>query len=172
MKQSWGWSWVRTSLQPLPAVLANPEQALATGLPQSCPTPAIARPVFCTLSLHKVFALFKILCKSYPSSLSQGSANPSPARSLCSCLWLLLSSCSLLPSGSGFILDSSKNILRPVSWSWEWTDETVGTPSSYRALNWRGQGLILGLLHAPFTLLCLLLKAGGALPASFISPAP
>lgn len=81
MKQSWGWSWARTSLQPLPAVLANPEQALATGLPHSCPTPAIARPVFCTPSLHKVFALLNPmqilslsplpgLCRSQPSLFS------------------------------------------------------------------------------------------------------
>lgn len=42
--------------------------------------------------------------------------------------------------------------------------ETAGTPlltqhCRSRALNWRGRGLVPGLLCAPFTLLCLLLNA-------------
>lgn len=79
VKQSWRWRWSRTSLQPFPAVVANPEQALATGLPHSCPTPAIARPVFRPPSLHQVFALLNPmqivplsplpgLCRSQPCS--------------------------------------------------------------------------------------------------------
>lgn len=129
MKQSWGWSWARTSLQPLSAVLANPEQALATGLPHSCPTPAIARPVFCTLSLHKVFALLN------PMQILSLSPLPGLCRSQPSLFSLLLSLIAefLLPAALRVQLrsGSSKSISRPVPWSWEGADETVGTPSSY-----------------------------------------
>lgn len=37
--------------------LADLEQAVAAGFPRSCLTPAIARPVLGTTSLHKDFAL-------------------------------------------------------------------------------------------------------------------